>query len=389
MKRFDGIIKILEGNMKKLLNLVIFFIFACQKPSEVKIGLIAPITGDVKTFGESVKNAFLLAIEEWNARGGVLGKKITYCIADDKNDPTEAANAGAKLINQDRVKYIIGSVSSKCSIPLSEICQAADALMITPTSTNPKVTIRDDLTRKPNVFRACFIDPFQGKVAAKFALENLKAKKAAVLYDVGNDYTKGLAEFFRDAFQKGGGLITVYESYAKDDVDFSALLTKVKAENPDVLFLPDYYNKVALIAKQARQIGLKSILLGGDGWDSPDMVKIAGESIEGGYFTNHYSPDDPRPEVLEWVSKYEKKYGTKPDALGTLAYDATNLLLEAIRRANSEEVSKVREALQEIKGFKCVSGEISIDENGDPIKSAVILQYKEGKQTFVTMVAPD
>lgn len=375
--------------MKKLFPLFLLLILFCQKSSVIKIGLIAPITGDVKTFGESVKNAFLLAIEEANSRGGVLGKKITYVIADDKNDPTEAANAGAKLINQDRVNYIIGSVSSKCSIPLSEICQAADVLMVTPTSTNPKVTIRDDGSRKPNIFRACFIDPFQGKVAAKFALEQLKAKKAAVLYDIGNDYTKGLAEFFRDAFQKGGGVITVYESYSKDDVDFSALLTKVKGENPDILFLPDYYNKVALIAKQARQMGLQSILLGGDGWDSPDMVKIAGEAIEGGYFTNHYSPDDPRPEVQEWVKKYEEKYGSKPDALATLAYDATNLLLEAIRRANSEEVSKVREALQKIREFKCVSGEMSIDENGDPIKGAVILQYKGGKQVFVAMVKPD
>ncbi len=365
------------------------WLLLCSNPTTIKIGLVSPLTGDIKTFGESVKNGFLLAIEEANSKGGLLNKKIVPVITDDKNDPTEAANAGAKLINQDRVKFIIGGVTSKCAIPLSEIAQNNSVLMVTPTATNPKVTRREDGTRKTFVFRACFIDPFQGNVAAKFVSENLKAKRAAVLYDIGNDYTKGLAEFFREAFQKGGGIISVYESYSKDDVDFSALLTKVKSDNPDVLFLPDYYNKVALIAKQARQMGIRAILLGGDGWDSPDMVKIAGEAIEGGYFTNHYSPDDPRPEVQEWVRKYEEKFRVKPDALGTLAYDATNLLLEAIRRANSEDVVKVRDALQNIKRFKSISGEISIDEYGDPVKNAVILQFREGKQVFVTTVTPD
>lgn len=354
----------------------------------IKIGLVVPLTGDVKTFGESVKNACLLAIDEANNKGGVINKKIKFVITDDKNDPTESSNAGSKLINQDRVKAIIGSVSSKCSIPLSEICQDASVVMITPTSTNPKVTVDEYGKRKDYVFRGCFIDPFQGAVAAKFALENLKAKKAAILYDVGNDYVKGLAEFFHASFTKGRGKINVYESYAKDDVDFSALLTKVKVDNPDVLFIPDYYNKVGLIAKQARQLGLKAILLGGDGWDSEDMVKIAGDAIEGGYFTNHYSPEDPRPEVQEWVSKYQTKYGSRPDALGTLGYDATLLLLEAIRLAGNDKPEMVRDAMTKIKDFKCVSGSISFDENGNPMKSAVVLQYKGGAQKYVTTVNP-
>lgn len=354
----------------------------------IKIGLVVPLTGDVKTFGESVKNAVLLAVEEANAKGGVIGKKIKIVLADDKNDPTESANAGSKLINQDRVKAIVGSVSSKCSIPLSEICQDATIVMITPTSTNPKVTVDEYGKRKDYVFRACFIDPFQGAVAAKFALENLKVKKAAVLYDVGNDYVKGLAEFFHHAFTKGGGKINVYESYAKDDVDFSALLTKVKVDNPDVLFIPDYYNKVGLIVKQARQLGIKATFLGGDGWDSPEMVKIAGDAIEGGYFTNHYSPEDPRAEVQEWVSKYQAKYGAKPDALGTLGYDATLILLEAIRLAGTDKPVNVRDAMAKIKDFKCVSGNISFDENGNPMKSAVILQYQEKTQKYVATVNP-
>jgi len=364
------------------------FALSCSTPGGAKIGLVAPLTGDVKTFGESTKNGFLLAVDETNAKGGVLGKKIEIVITDDKNDPTEASNAGSKLINQDMVKFIVGSVSSKCSIPLSEICQSSGVVMITPTSTNPKVTVRDDGSRKDYIFRACFIDPFQGTVAAKFALANYKAKTAAVLYDVGNDYTKGLAEFFKQSFTDGGGSIVAYESYTKDDVDFSALLTKVKQAQPDVIFLPDYYNKVGLIAKQARQLGITAPLLGGDGWDSPDMLKIAGEAICGGCFTNHYSPNDPSPEVQEWVKKYEAKYGSKPDALATLAYDATMMLLEAIRRAGAWDAKKVRDALADLKNFKTVSGEVSVDNCGNPVKNAVILKYVPTGQEYVTRMMP-
>jgi len=378
--------------MRKFLYLALILFstlaFFCEKGEKLKIGLIAPLTGDVKTFGESVKNAFLLAIEEANQKGGILNKKIEYVICDDKNDPTEAANAAYKLINQDKVKAIIGSVASKASIPVSEICEQAKIVMITPTSTNPKVTVREDGTRKRYAFRACFIDPFQGKVAATFALKNLNKKTAAILYDVGNDYVKGLAEYFKAAFEEGGGKVLLFESYSKDDVDFSALLTKVKQLNPEILFLPDYYTKVGLIAKQARQLGIKSILMGGDGWDSPEIIKIAGEAIEGGYFTNHYSPEDPRKEVQEWVKKYQERYGKIPDALATLAYDATNLLLTAIAKANSFEPEKIREALENIKEFNTISGKIVFDENGNPIKDAVIMQYKNGKATYVTTIHP-
>jgi branched-chain amino acid transport system substrate-binding protein len=359
------------------------------KEKVIKIGLVAPLTGDVKTFGESTRNGFTIAIEETNANGGVNGDSIKMYIADDRNDPTEARNAGSKLINQDGVKLIIGSVSSKCSIPLSEVCQAATAVMISPTSTNPKVTVNDDNSRKDFIFRACFIDPFQGMVAAKFAVEYLKAKTSAILYDVGNDYVKGLAEFYRDNFQKLGGKVITYESYTKDDTDFSALLTKVKRDNPDVLYVPDYYNKVGLIAKQARQLGIKAVMMGGDGWDSPDMLKIAGDAIVGGYFTNHYSPDDPRPEVQTWVKKYETKYGSKPDALATLAYDATTLMLEAIKSAKTANPPDVRNALQNFKGLNAVSGSISYDASGNPIKDAVILKYTKNGQEFVTSVKPE
>ncbi len=354
---------------------------------EIKIGLITPLSGDVKTFGESVRNSFLIAVEEANARGGVAGMKITYVIQDDRNDATEATNVANLLVNQQRVKAIVGSVTSKTTIPVSDVIQSAKIPTISPTATNPKVTVADG-KRKDYMFRACFIDPFQGAVLAKFSRETLKGKSAAVLYDASNDYSKGIAEVFRDAFRKQGGKVAAFESYGKDDVDFSALLTKVKASGPDILFLPDYYNKVGLIAKQVQERGLKVRLVGPDGWDSPDLVKIAGTAIEGGYFSNHYSPEDKRPEVVAWVKKYREKHGQVPDALGTLAYDATNLLLEAIRKAGSDDPKKIRDALASIRDFKAVSGKSTLDANGDMIKSAAILKIEGGKQKFVKMVNP-
>jgi branched-chain amino acid transport system substrate-binding protein len=380
------------GKMKRAI-LVLAFLFpalAATVPShakEIKIGLIAPLSGDVKTFGESVRNSFLIAVEEANARGGVAGMKITYVVQDDKNDATEAANVANLLVNQQRVKAIVGSVTSKATIPVSDIIQAAKIPAISPTATNPKVTVADG-KRKDYMFRACFIDPFQGVVMAKFSRETLKGKSAAVLFDASNDYTKGIAEVFRDAFRKQGGKVAAFESYGKDDVDFSAILTKVKASGPDILFLPDYYNKVGLIAKQVREKGLKVRLVGADGWDSPDLVKIAGSAIEDGYFSNHYSPDDRRPEVAAWVKKYKEKHGQIPDAFATLAYDATNLLLEAIRKAGSDDPKKIRDALASIRDFKAVSGKSTLDRNGDMIKSAAILKIEGGKQKFVKMVNP-
>ena len=226
---------------------------------KIKIGVIAPMTGDVKTFGESTKNGVEMAVAEWNAKGGVLGQQIEIVLGDDKNDAAEATNAATKLIKQDGVKFIVGSVSSKCSIPISQLANDNKVLMISGTSTNPKVTV-DNGVRKPFAFRACFIDPPQGSAMAKFALETLKVKKVAVFYDNGNDYVKGLAEFFKAAFEKGGGTVTVFEAYSKDDTDFSALLTKVMADPPDMLYIPDYYNMVNLVTKQARDAGFQASL---------------------------------------------------------------------------------------------------------------------------------
>lgn len=353
-----------------------------EEEKVIKIGYIGPLTGDVKTFGESTKNGFELALEQ---KGGtVAGYKIETVIADDRNDPTEAVNVATKLISQDKVQAIVGSVTSSATIPISEVANQSKVVMITGTGTATKITV-DNGVRKDYVFRACFIDPFQGLVGAKFALQDLKVKTAAVLYDQGNDYTKGLAEVFKTNFEAGGGTVVAYEAYAKEDTDFSAALTSIAAKNPDLLYLPDYYQKVSLIGQQARAKGITAVFLGADGWDSSELDFA---TMEGGYFTNHYSPDDQRQEVKDWVKKYEEKFGSKPDALATLAYDATNLLLNAIEQAQSNDPAKIQAAMQATKDFAAVSGKLTFDKNGDPVKSAAILQIENGGQKFVTTVNP-
>ena len=350
-------------------------------PIAVKIGLIAPLTGDVKTFGESTKNGFDMGIAEANAAGKL---KITTVVGDDKNDATEGVNVATKEITQDKVNAVVGSVSSKVSIPISEVAQANKAVQITSTSTNEKVTV-DGGKRKDYVFRACFIDPFQGLVMAKFVTNNLKLKTAAIMYDNANDYSKGLATVFKDNFEKMGGKVVNFEAYTTNDTDFSAVVTKIASNNPDFLYLPDYYNKINLIASQAREKGVKAVLGGGDGWDSSDLdMKIT----EGSYFSNHYSPDATTPEVQNWVAKYKAKYGSVPDALATLGYDATNMLTNAIVTAGSSDSTKIRDALAATKDFKGVSGNITMDKDGNPVKSAVIIQIKGGKETYAATVAP-
>jgi len=350
----------------------------------IKIGVIAPMTGDVKTFGDSTKNGFELAIEQAGKKAGNIA--IETVIGDDRNDPTEGVNIATKFITQDGVKAIVGSVSSKVSIPVGEVANANKVIMITGTSTNTKVTVDDKGNVKPYVFRACFIDPFQGAVGAKFALNNLKVKSAAVLYDKGNDYTVGLAEEFKKNFEKGGGKVVAMETYGKDDTDFSAVLTKVAGAKPDFLYLPDYYNKVSLIAKQAKSKGLNVPMMGGDGWDSGDLDFA---TMDGQYFTNHYSDKDTRPEVKKFVDSYKAKYGAVPDALAALAYDATTLLIEAIKKADSNDPAQIQKAMAGLKDVTTVSGKVSFDKFNNPVKSAAILKVKADKTyEFVTTVAP-
>jgi branched-chain amino acid transport system substrate-binding protein len=350
---------------------------------ELKVAILAPLSGPVPTFGVSTRDGALLAIEEWNAKGGVLGRQVRGIVEDSQCTADPAVNAANKVIETDGVKYIVGEVCSSASIPVSEIAEEKGIVQISPTSTNPTVTLNLDGTTKQYVFRACFIDPFQGLVMAKFALGQGHTT-AFLMFDQGNDYVRGLSEAFEEAFIANGGTIVGKESYTKNDTDFSAILSKVAESNADVLWLPDYYNIVNLVGAQAKEKGVTAVMMGGDGWDSPDLDASASE---GGFYSNHYSPEDTRQIVQDWVSNYTAKYGSTPDALATLGYDATNLLLAAIEKAGTDDPAVVKDALASIS-WDGVSGTITYDEFHNPIKSAAVLQVKDGKVVFVESVAP-
>ena len=346
----------------------------------LKVAILAPLSGDVKTFGESTKNGTMMAIEE--AREA--GQEIEVIIGDSKCDAQEAANAANKVIFEDEVKFIIGAVCSSASIPISEIAEANGVLQISPTSTNPVVTKNEDGSNKEYVFRACFTDPFQGEVMASLAYDELGAKTAGVLYDVGNDYVKGLAEYFKASFESMGGTVAVYEAYTKDDTDFSGILGKVAAADVDVLFLPDYYPKDNLIAAQVKEKGITATLLGGDGWDSPELQFAL---FEGGYHSNHYSPADPRPLVQNFVQAFRTEFGAVPDALATLAYDAAGILLQSISDAGVDDPSVVKDKMSALQ-YEGVSGEITFDQYGNPVKKAAIIKIEGGRPVFFKFVAP-
>jgi branched-chain amino acid transport system substrate-binding protein len=370
-----------------VLVIVAFLLTACggaAAPKELKLAVLAPLSGPVPTFGEMTRDGALLAIEQWNAKGGVLGMTIVPIVEDSQCTPDPAVNAANKVINQDKVHYIIGEVCSKASIPISEIANAAKVVQISPTSTNPSVTVDGNGVTKAYIFRACFIDPFQGQVAAKFAMEQLGAKTAFIMSDQANDYVKGLAEFFEKSFVAAGGTIVGKESYTANDTDFSAIMAKIADAKPDLVYLPDYYNIVNLATKQAKEKGITAPFMGGDGWDSADLDKVA---AAGGYFTNHYSPDDPRPEVQDFRKAFEAKYNKTPDALAALAYDATGLMLEAIKAAGSDDTDKVKAALEGIN-FKGVSGTITFDASHNPVKSATILKVTADGVVFNSVVNP-
>ena len=348
----------------------------------IKIGFIGPLTGDMKTFGESTRNAFDLAIEQ---SGGKIGDyTIETVVMDDHNDAAEAASSATKLIAEDKINAIVGSLSHRTTYAVSQVANGNKIVLIAGSATNPVITVENGV-RKDFVFRACYIDPLQGTIAAKFASNNLKAKTAAVLYNREDSYySTGLAAAFKEAFTTSGGKILAFESYLQNDADYSATLNNIAGLKPDVLYLPDQYQKVRLIAKQAREKKVNAILIGGDDWDSEEYDS----SLEGGYFTNHFSTGDPRPEVKKWADDYRTKYGLDPDVRAALCYDATNLLLNAIKVSNSDETDAIKETLQATRDFPAVSGTISFDQDGNPIKPAAVIQVKEGKQVYVTTMAP-
>jgi branched-chain amino acid transport system substrate-binding protein len=349
---------------------------------EFRLGGVGPVTGEAATFGVSTKQGIEMAVGEWNAQGGVLGQQIRLAFADDKGDPAEGATVYTKLIQQDKVSAIVGTVMSKVSLAGAPICQSYKIPMISTASTNLKVTEVGDY-----IFRACFVDPFQGTVGAMFSYHDLQAKTAAVIFDVGNDYTKGLAEFFRTKFTELGGQVVAFEGHASGTTDFKAQLTKMVQASPDVIYCSDYYNDVALIARQARELGFKGPMVGGDGWDSPELTKIGGAAVEGTFFTNHYSKDDIRPLVRDFVARFKAKYNADPDALAALAYDATYIMLHAVKTAGTADGAAIKNALT-MTDLEVVSGRVKFDAKRNPVKSAVIIEIKGGQQVYRTTVNP-
>ena len=356
----------------------------------IKIGVVSELTGPNASYGTSVVKGMKLAVKEINDKGGVDGKKIELAIADDKSEPAEAANAMQKLVTQDKVVAVIAPIASSSVMAAAPINQQAKVLSISPTASNPKVTVDPDTKKvREFVFRAAFIDPFQGSVMANFATRSLKAKTAAIYIDNSSDYAKGLAQFFEETFVKNGGKIVAKEAYLQKDTDFKATLTKIKGQNPDVMFVPGYYQEVGLIARQAREMGMNLPLMGGDGWDSAKLAEIATPAaINNGFFSNHYSPDEKSPAVTAFVEAYKKEYNSVPDAFAALSYDATRMIIEAMKKANSADPVKIKDELAKTKNFAAVSGSISFNENHDPVKSAVIIEMKDGKQTFREKVNP-
>jgi branched-chain amino acid transport system substrate-binding protein len=362
-----------------------------QSANEIKLGADLEMTGNNATFGQSAANGAKLAIKQVNANGGVLGKQLSLVVADNKSEAAEAANAMQKLITQDKVVAVIAPIASSSVVAGSQVNQDNKVLAISPTASNPKVTV-DPSTGKVRdfLFRAAFIDPFQGSVMANFASKSLHAKTAVLYLDKSSDYAIGLGQFFKETFVKNGGTILDEEAYLAKDTDFKATLTKMKSLNPDVVFLPGYYQEVGMIIKQSRELGLNMPFLGGDGWDSAKLPEIAGKTaLNNTFFSNHYSPDDNSPAVKSFVESYKQEYGQTPDAFAALSYDATMMIIEAMKAANSADPVKIKDQLAKTKDYAAVSGMISLNETHDAVKSAVIIEMKEGLQTFREKVNPE
>lgn len=350
----------------------------------IKLGSFMCNTGNIATFGQSTTRGMGLAVEEINARGGVLGKPLQLIVEDDGSDQQQVPNAVNKLITKDNVVIVIGEVASSNSMAGASVCQPARVPMLTPSSTNVNVTKEGDF-----IFRSCFTDDFQAAVMALFARRNLKARTVAILKDVQSDYSKGLTEFFQKSFTALGGQVLGVEAYAQKDKDFSAQLTKIKTLKPDVIYLPGYYEDIGNICRQARELGLTSTFIGGDGWDSPKLTELGGEAVEGCYFSNHYSKEEQRPEVQTFVKAFQERYGEAPDALAACGYDAVRIVADALRRAGVAERKALRDALAQTKNFPGVTGIITIDAQRNAQKKAVVLTIQQGRQKYITTISPE
>lgn len=386
MKNSFARVRILSLTFAFLIAAAFLFSFSCNKPKEdtdILVGGYGALTGSTATFGQSGKKGYVLALEEINHKGGVLGKKLRLIMEDDQGKPEEAQTVVTKLITSDRVVAVLGEAASSRTLAAAPVCQQNGIPMVTPSSTNPRVTQIGDY-----IFRVCFVDPFQGYVMAKFARQSLKISDVGILQDIKNDYSVGLAEEFTKHFQKFGGRIAGNESYSEGDTDFSAQLTALRSRNPEGIFIPGYYTEVGLIARQARKLNLQIPLFGADGWDSPKLAEIGGDAIHGSYFSSHFALDAPQEIIRTFVKNYSERYNEMPDGVGALAYDAMKLLADAFQRAQSTDPKKVRDALATTRDFAGVTGKITIDPERNASKPAIILQVKDGKAVYVESIEP-
>jgi len=347
----------------------------------IRVGHVASLTGDTATFGQSTERGMRMALEEINARGGALGRQLDLLSEDDRSVTEEARTAAQKLLQRDQVVALLGEIASSRSLAAAPEAQRAHVPMISPGSTNPKVTEVGDY-----IFRACFIDPFQGTVMARFAREQLNAKKVAILFDFKQDYSVGLADFFRKTFKELGGEIVADERYTSGDIEFRAQLTTIRAAQPEAIFVPGYYTELGLIAKQARELGIDVPLLGGDGWDSEKTLEIGGKAVEGYYFSTHYAADSDSPKVQDFVKRYKEKYNQTPDAMAALGYDTAGILADALNRAGDTNGPKLRDAIASTRDYDGVTGKITIDPSRNARKDAVVLKIEGGKFKFFRSV---
>lgn len=387
----------MKGISKRYCLLLVFILLtgllagcADSASSDIKIGMVYELTGNTASYGTSAADGAKLAFKEINAKGGVLGKQIKIVTADNKGEPSESANAMTKVITQDKVIAVTGFTVSSCGIAGSAVAEDNKIPLVAAATVNPRVTVDEKTGKvKDYTFRACFIDSFQGTVSANFALNSLKKTKSAIMVDNSSDYSKGLAQIFKDVFTKGGGQVVVEEAYLQKDQDFKSILTKIKAQNPEMIYLPGYYEDVGKIVKQARELGIMIPILGGDAWDSPRLVEMGSpQALNNTYFTNFYSVQDTNPASQAFVEAYKKEYGQLPDSMAAMGYDAANLLVDAIKRANSVSSGKIREALAATQGFNSVSGSMNLSPTHDAIRGVVIIEMKDGKQVYKETVKP-
>ena len=350
----------------------------------IAIGEFASLTGKEAAFGQSSHRGTLLAMEEINAAGGVLGKKINFIFEDNRTTPGESATIAKKLITRDNVVAVLGEVASGRSLEAAPICQANKIPMISPSSTNPKVTETGDY-----IFRVCFTDPFQGKLLAEFAKRSMKAKNVAIFADVSAPYSMGLAQYFKEPFVANGGRIAAEQKYTGGDKDFKAQLTAIKSENPDAIFVPGYYTEAGLIVSQARQLGITVPLFGGDGWEAPELIQIAGKALEGTFYSTHFSAENQDPKVQKFVQNYRSKNNNEtPDAMAALGYDSAMVLADAIKRAGTTDSLKLRDAIAATKDYDGLTGKTTLDAQRNATKSAVIITVKDGQFKYVETIAP-